>query len=537
MFLAPLAAASLVHLWTNLRFAVDMPYWDDYDAVLDFLNRLSSTRSLGRQLGLFLSLHNEHRLVFGRLVEAATLHLTGGVDFALLNLVGQLGLYLVVALVVAYGWRSLGRDEHLAAPAGIFLLAFSQNALMAKFVMASMQQYYQLLFALAALFLVTRRERRRWFPAVLLLATMSSFTGAGGLITFAVLFLYLMLEREWRLAAVEAAYTALVFMLYFKLLIYHSSEVGTASRQMAVSRPDRYLRFVLAFLGSVGDGHYLITGIGIAVVAAIVLPLAVRRMGRDLHFPALVATLVLAVGAGAGLSRLSMGVHEAAASRYAVYSLLLLSSVYLGLLLGTHDPGRRRCVAIAGLAISALLVGLWFSPATKTLRMRARLLDDALVYPDQARAMGILESSMKLGVFAPIPSVERRLPLSLPLDEERYYRKGYLGHLSKLVYRDGTLTVEGWAAVPPDRAPASAVFLEVNGKFYPTVYGYRRLYGQSAPLRYNARLHLLPAPPDLRLSVIVVGPERSRFYRGPWWVVAAGKSARRAKGTASTSGL
>lgn len=529
LFLLPLAAAFLAHVWANFHYAVNMPFWDDYDAVLDFLNRLSVTHGFADRLKLFFSLHNEHRLVFGRLVETAYLHLSGKVDFFSLIGTGELGLYLIVALFVVQARRRLGADFYLAAPAAIVLLAFSQHALMAKFAMASLQQYYQLFFALVALYLATLPQRARWLPLVLFFATLSSFTGGGGLVTFAVLLLFFLAVREWKLALIEGLYAVLVLATYFYLLPFGVTEIGRASHALALSHPARLVRFVLAFLGSVGGDHYLIAGAALAVLGALVFALSTRRSGGRPDFPALAGLLVVGTAVGAGWSRVSMGVYEAASSRYAIYSLVFLAALILALLASWRGGGGRRALALAALLLSVLVVGAWFAPANRILARRQRILKDSLVYPDQARAMEILAASMKLGIFQPIPPVYQRLPPALPLTRSDLYGPGYLGRISRVALRGDQLVVEGWAAVPPGRKPAEAVILEVNGRFYPAVYGYRRLYGQRRPLRYNARLRLIPLPQVLTVSVIVVGPERDRFYRSPEKIVYANGSGNRRK--------
>lgn len=514
-FLSLLAAAFLLHLWANLRFAVNMPYWDDYDEVLDFLVRLSWVHDLGHQLRLFFSLHNEHRLVFGRLVTAGLSRLFGGVNFLYLNAVGQLGLYLIVLFLLLYARRRLGKSAYLAAPAGILLLAFSQSALMANFAMASLQQYYQLLFALIALYFSTLRKRSLFLPLGLLFATLSTFAGGGGLICFVVILLYLCWERAWLAALGEGAYASAVFALYFFILPYRATAISRASNAFALTHPFEVLRYGLGFVGALGGDHFVISGILVTVVAVLVLVFGMRFRRRDLAFLILTEIFIAATAGGAAWSRLSMGVHEASSSRYAIYSLLFVANLFLGLLLGARSQAGRRLVGVVGLVVALVAFGAWFAPGTGRLVQRQQALKSYLVYPDQSSAANIMKASMQFGLFAPLGSVYRNLPVALPLGRECLYAKGYEGKVGRLVLRGRKLTVEGWAVVPPGRQRAAAVIVDVNGKYFPTVYGFERPLGRPRPVRYSAKLTLVPLPDSIAVSVIVVGRHPTRLYRSP----------------------
>ena len=72
-------------LWAELRYDVNMPYFDDYDSVLNWLVTFSQPGSFMNKLELLFRQHNEHRIVFDRLVELMELHTLGVVNFICLD--------------------------------------------------------------------------------------------------------------------------------------------------------------------------------------------------------------------------------------------------------------------------------------------------------------------------------------------------------------------------------------------------------------------------------------------------------------------
>ena len=119
LVLAPVVA--YFHLVATV--SVEVPYIDDYDAVVDYLTRtLDEPASLGPRR--FFSRHNEHFMTTLRaavLLSYAALH---RIDFGVLNLTGS--AFLVVLLVVLFAAFRVGTrpaEKLLAfAPAALFLV-------------------------------------------------------------------------------------------------------------------------------------------------------------------------------------------------------------------------------------------------------------------------------------------------------------------------------------------------------------------------------------------------------------------------------
>ena len=103
----------LLYLYSVWRFAVDSPFWDDYDAILVFLNILiSESQSSSEVVKLFLSLHNEHRIFFPRLIAFINYFIDGEINFISLIWVGNFAWFLVIFLCWSYvkkNWHNIFR--------------------------------------------------------------------------------------------------------------------------------------------------------------------------------------------------------------------------------------------------------------------------------------------------------------------------------------------------------------------------------------------------------------------------------------------
>ena len=76
-------------------YMVNAPIYDDYQAVLDFLNKYISTDSISEKIRLLFSQHNEHRVVYSRIWTIISYKLQTNVNFTFLALIGNLSLLVI----------------------------------------------------------------------------------------------------------------------------------------------------------------------------------------------------------------------------------------------------------------------------------------------------------------------------------------------------------------------------------------------------------------------------------------------------------
>jgi hypothetical protein len=192
------------------------PFWDQWDGEAAVLFVPFHDDSLG--WSAMIGFHNEHRILFTRLLALGLLAVDGQWDPRLEQVVNA-GLHSLAAVVLAaIFWIAGGRrrlDVLVFASAVAFALPFAWENTLVGF---QSQFYFLVLFSLLALWLTTSRRPSTgaWWLGWLC-AICSLFTAAGGLITPLAISVMIALkfadERRWRDALVNGGAAALVLAL------------------------------------------------------------------------------------------------------------------------------------------------------------------------------------------------------------------------------------------------------------------------------------------------------------------------------------
>lgn len=513
--------------WAELRYTVNMPYWDDYDSVLNWLWDFLHSTSFSKRLSLLLRQHNEHRIVFDRIIELFEFHCLGAVNFIYLDLFGFIGLLSLVFLLVVLGKRS-GLSGWALVPIPFFMLSLSQHGLIA-FAMASIQVYWALVFSFLSFLFATKTFNYEYLLIAFLFGVIASFTSAGGLIGLPVVFLYYLANRRYQLSVLWFFLAVPVFIVYFILLRYQQTAIGIASHDYAYAHPVHYARYVLMFLGNMARTWRgaLATGIVLVLLSAYFIVKNVIPVKSAL-FVAII--FVVATAAADGLSRISLGMGVALSSRYTPFSAILISVNYIGIVSSIRRECRTKWATFGGIAFSIGVYSWWLWLGIPYLSAKKFMLENQLVYPSQSRAASILDTAMNGGLFMPISRIYRNLPTSLPLNSLCRYRKGYFGNIDSLTKSGNTVHVAGWAAIKRRGVPAATVIIDINGNDYPSMYGMRRpdivaRFGNPKYL-YTGYQSSIAIPHGARgvchVSVVVIGVNRNRLYRSPEKIIACG---------------
>ncbi len=369
-----LAAIPLVCLvLLVIRYGVDLPYRDEWALVWYIREAYRGSLSL---YDLWLP-HNEHRMLFPRILLLALARLTGwNVSYELaVNILLATG---ILALVV----HQAGRTRLLLGPdrADFLLPALSLTAYSLKQA-DNWLMGFQLLFwlnvlaAVSGMIALAMPVFRWWrFLAALFAGVVASYSTANGLLYWLValpglLALPLRNRRTKRICQLAWLLVALT-TIGSHLHDYHRPPLGRLTTSL-IERPLDHIAYVLCYLGNpVGPHHILATCLagllGLLTVAVAGL-LLVRS--RHLTMQALVPYLSLALyslgtALVTGAGRVHLGPLQAKVSRYVTMAtplwlavLVLLYLVYRVSVLegrerGARGRGRR---ALAGLALAAFV--------------------------------------------------------------------------------------------------------------------------------------------------------------------------------------
>lgn len=180
-------------------YAVNVPWFDDFEALPDFLLRFLDAPTLAEKGHWLLWPNNEHRMATGKAVTVALHALTGHINFRTLEAVANGSTLGLLALFFA-AFRRLDLPLALFLPVP-FLLFQPQYHLLSFWTITGIQHQPVLLLAFLALFLVAESS-----PTALALGLLSglvaTFTMSNGMLVWPAGAVVLALQGRWRGLAV-----------------------------------------------------------------------------------------------------------------------------------------------------------------------------------------------------------------------------------------------------------------------------------------------------------------------------------------------
>ena len=328
-----------IFFWMFFKYTVDIPVNDDYNAILDFINKYIESDSLSEKIQLIFSQHNEHRIVYDRIWTIVCYEIFGQVNFNYLALVGNLSLF-------GFFWIFYNKIKEVT-PSLFFLipisvlifnLTFHENI---TFAMATMSNLTGLLFSLLSLFFITKQNLSlKDFIFSILFFLLSIFTQGAGLFLVPILLLTLMFKKKWSYLTYLFIFVGIVLLVYFY------------QYQKPIQSPDlidtikyfkvRSILFSLAFLGSAFNYNLIFTNdlnesIGLTTVIgfflfALYLYIFKSNYYRKNLFIFSVMTLVIITSFVTALTRSQLGIETAGSSRYRINGVVFLISIYIWLI-------------------------------------------------------------------------------------------------------------------------------------------------------------------------------------------------------------
>ena len=388
-----LALPVLIFWWTWQHYALNIPKWDDH-ALRAFLYYSDQEPTFSGRIQWLFKQHNEHRIVYDRLITALDYGLFGKLNYRHLMVVGNLSLVGLLAVFMGVLRRKEGLVWYrlpvlYAVPVALLLFNLSQWENM-FWGMASLQNFSVVLWVLAAFYLLTHTDR--WGLA-LPMAVLATLTSGNGLLVWPLGFVLLILApavrsvspkpKKLRPLLVWSVAALVVIGLYFwgfeKLGGTHAVRAGmfaTGKGWLAVAGAGgEALPIGRPLTNSILLGSLLmLTTLGIVVVTVF---LNQRNIGRAVQslvradrrsnpvpippttlFFWASAAFLLGTAAVVAYARTGFGADLLITSRYKPYSLTLLALLYVYAV--TTLPNRlARWAGIAG-GLGSLLLA-WFS--------------------------------------------------------------------------------------------------------------------------------------------------------------------------------
>jgi len=348
------------------RFLCNIPVFDDYDAVLDFLNKFSNLPSNSSRFAFVLfEQHNEYKPIFANAIVALQYRISGHANFVLLSILGDLQ---VLAIAWIFWWCFLPRNVDLASrltlfvPVSFIIFQLNYNETL-NWPMPCLQNIGVVAFALIALYAATRTGHAAFATACAGLALSIAASGNGFALFPVGMLLFWQERKVWR-AAVWTLVTIACGVIYFYRYNFASSQQGGGTLHTATHHLN--LIYTLSFLGaSVGIQRpyirYLSIVLGIVICVAVVLAVR-RRFYRVNPAVSYYALFLLLTGLGVSGIRSGLGYDQSLSSRYKIYSDLLLVCCYAFAL---HEVARSSVVRVRRFyKVAVLASGFFFLAGT-----------------------------------------------------------------------------------------------------------------------------------------------------------------------------
>ncbi len=391
-------------IWS--AYAVNIPKWDDH-ALRAFLFNFDKEPTWTGKIYQLFRQHNEHRIVYDRIITALDYQLFGKLNYIHLMLVGNLSLVGLLSVFMATLRRSKlglsGQWVLYSLPTAWLLFNLSQWENM-FWGMAALQNFSVVLWVLAAFYFLSYTAHWRVAFAMGVLATITS---GNGLMVWPIGLLILLLRLpaysrssgrrpfgpaiSWLIGAV------IVIGLYFtgfekpgdvkyvKPGIIELSKgwlavVGAAAEALPINAPLR----TSIFLGSL---------VAVATLAILIWSIVMNRLALGNRVQTLLSRttkgrasahdipsitvffwsctgFVLGTAAVVAWARTGAGIDLLITSRYKMYSLTTLALLYVYGVVNLHERLARWWM-IAGVISSILFAGLsYFSFLDETIWWR-----------------------------------------------------------------------------------------------------------------------------------------------------------------------
>ena len=347
--------------WLFFKYTVNMPVNDDYQAVLDFLNNYVTAKSFGEKLNLVFAQHMEHRIVFSRVWTLISYKLQHNVNFNFLSFIGNLSL-IGIALIFFRKFRSLDLSLFLFVPVTVLIFNITSWENM-TFPMCAASNFVVHMFILLSLSYLTKpaAQGQKNILLAILFLVMAFLSQGASVALLPVSILVLLYKKEYKNLLIYFACISVVLFLYFHHYFRPpvSGDIVTAVADFKV----RSIVFVFGFLGNAFDYFLIFTDekhvsfgmssiIGFGFFLLFLYITKTKYYQKNL-FNYSVMVLILTTAVMAAISRSSMDMEMATASRYRINGCIFAISLYFWFI---ETYRIRRSIGI----LAVLAVSGWY---------------------------------------------------------------------------------------------------------------------------------------------------------------------------------
>ena len=320
--------AIIIYFVIIINASINFPVLDDYPSILSFLINYDNTSSLLGKCNAIYTQHNEHRIVFGKILTLCYYKILGELNFIHLIFLGNIPLVGIVYIL----FKSLKIDSFpkklvVFVPLTIFLFNYAYYEV-SCWAMASIQNIWVLFFAFLSLYLLNNENKKSILWACIF-ASIATFTSGNGILVFITGILFLILRKEKKsyvlLWLTFFLINAFVYFIGLSKVGHHPSFIKSF-----IAHPLDLLLYPMNFIGSLFLGG--VSGVGIVIgfgVIACCLLIWLKKIYAQNYvlFSFLIFMLLTVVAVT--VSRFGFGIIQSSSSRYMINSTLIFIIVAL----------------------------------------------------------------------------------------------------------------------------------------------------------------------------------------------------------------
>lgn len=385
---------AVIYFYYVQQYAVNIPWQDDYGAILDFLLKYKTAHGVDK-FWLLFSQHNEHRILSSRIVYVIYYNIFGNVNFRNVIFIGDAQVVFILIIIISFIRKLLPDYWFIPSLVTSFCLFDLNNWENANFAMASMQNYGVIFLFCLSLFFYTK-EKNVFILLAILVQLMVVFSSGNGIVASACIVGYAVISKS-KLKIIVSSLALLVSApLYF--LHYNTPPTGHAATDFSK---------VLVYFFNLAGAHIasgelvarVLLGIG---SCAVLLPLVIKKPRFEHNVLPLLSILSFLLGSMLVTSvfRCNVAGVPATSSRYLVYPNFLAAIIFI--LLAYKLNGR--IYAKPALLIVAVLMFILYNTDRlhekgSLASMRAILTGTDYFYPDKEVAKEITDNACQQGIY------------------------------------------------------------------------------------------------------------------------------------------
>ncbi len=452
------------------EYALNIPKWDDH-ALKAFIVEFENANGLIPKLQTFFKQHNEHRIAFDRFFTLIVFWIHGSIDYRWLMWIGNFTLLGVLFIFYKiFQKQKMSIAYFVPIPFILFQLQLWENTFWG---MAAMQNFGIIFFIYTLIYLISS-EKKIHFYLALFVAFLATYTSGNGITIFPVCLVLLVLQRRFKDVFLFCGISLILVFLYF----YHFQFPENNPSMVGIGIKNIVLGF-FSFLGSVFDlipnsssrqkstifGGATMFTTGSIIAIYIIFNSKLFKKQRNINQTEffILGSIMFLVGTAivVTFTRISYGEAGLLTSRYKIYSILLLITIYLAFITKLNLTQNKWLI------LSLIFMSVCFNLVANFTHFK-----DVINFRNQLISFGInwkleeqnIDTKPVLKLYeAPVLSLENSIP---EIKKNLKNAPLWQDNIIKTINSDGILIQNNTFNVPTAKEDNISLIVQSNKKTY-----------------------------------------------------------------------